>query len=122
MKIYEWNIGMSATIPSNNGYNLLSWDNLWSTSRNTILNKSMEKGYNLHTPTYEEEDWYSFVQKNGIKSRLDHLITNISNRLISVNYYWDFINKSRYSSNIIAASANKPNGKPDHAMIKATII
>ena len=25
MKIYEWNIGMAATIPSNNGYNLKSW-------------------------------------------------------------------------------------------------
>ena len=25
MKIDEWNIGMSATIPSNNGYNLLPW-------------------------------------------------------------------------------------------------
>lgn len=25
MKIYEWNIGMSATISSNNGYNLLPW-------------------------------------------------------------------------------------------------
>ena len=25
MRIYEWNIGMAATIPSNNGYNLKSW-------------------------------------------------------------------------------------------------
>lgn len=25
MKIYEWNIGMAATIPSNNGYDLKSW-------------------------------------------------------------------------------------------------
>lgn len=97
------------------------WGNLWSTPRNTILNKSMEKGYNLYNPTCEEEDWYSFVQNNGIKSQLDHLITNISDRSITVNYDWNFINQSRYS-NVTKESADKPNGKPAHAIIKATII
>ena len=98
------------------------WGNLWSTPKNTTLNKSMEKGYSLYTPTYKEGDWYSFVHKNGEKIQLDHLITNISAQSIPVKYDWNFINQSRYSGEVTAESANKPNGKPDHAIIKATII
>ena len=60
------------------------WGNLWSTPKNTTLNKSMEKGYSLYTPTYKEGDWYSFVHKNGEKIQLDHLITNISAQSIPV--------------------------------------
>lgn len=81
----------------------------------------MKKGYSLYTPIYTEGEWYSFVHKNGDKIQLDHLITNISDRSITVNYDWNFINQSRYS-NVTKESADKPNGKPDHAIIKATII
>lgn len=98
------------------------WGNLWSTSQNTTLNKTMNKGYSLHTPSYGKGDWYSFVQSNGDKNQLDHLITNIKNKSITVNYDWSFINSSRYPSNIAADTANKPNGLPDHAIIKSTII
>ena len=98
------------------------WGNLWSTSQNTTLNKTMKKGYSLHTPRYGKDEWYSFVQSNGDKNQLDHLITNIKNKSITVNYDWSFINSSRYPSHIAADTANKPNGLPDHAIIKSTII
>lgn len=97
------------------------WGNSWSTKRNTTLAKTAANGYQLHTPTYNKGDWYSFVQSNGDKNQLDHLITNISNRLITVEYDWSFINSAMYACNIKADSPNKPKGMPDHAILKATI-
>lgn len=98
------------------------WGNLWLAPQNTTLNKTMTKGYSLYTPMYNKGDWYSFVQSNGDKNQLDHLITNIKNKSITVKYDWSFLNSSRYPSNIAADSANKPKGMPDHAIIKSTII
>lgn len=97
------------------------WGNNWTTKRNTTLGKTATNGFKLHTPTYNKGEWYSFVQPNGDKNQLDHLITNISNRMITVEYDWSFINSSRYTCNIKAYTANKPKGMPDHAILKATI-
>lgn len=97
------------------------WGKNWSTIKNTTLGNTSKNGYTLHTPIYNKGDWYSFVQPNGNKNQLDHLITNIKDRTITVEYDWSFINPSRYTYNIKKDSANKPNGMPDHAMLKATI-
>lgn len=53
--------------------------------------------------------------------QLDHLITNICNRSVVIEYDWDFINLSRYKSGITSKTANKPKGIPDHAILKAII-
>lgn len=93
------------------------WASCWSTDKNTTLPKTAVKSYTLHTPIYG----YSYVQPNGDKNQLDHLITNIKNKNIVVNYDWSFINSLRYKAGVSADTANKSNGLPDHAILKVEI-
>ncbi len=96
------------------------WGNNWSTN-NTTLTKTALRNYKIYTPPYKIGTWHSFVQPSGELTQLDHLITNISNRSITVEYDWSFINSLRYKIGITSETANKPNGIPDHAILKATI-
>lgn len=97
------------------------WGNLWSTSKNTTMKKTMMSGYTLHTPDYGVGEWYSYVQSDGKANQLDHLITNIKNNKISVEYNWDFLKPLRYTKGITKVSVGKPSGMPDHAILKCTI-
>lgn len=98
------------------------WGNSWNTVKNRTMIRTMQNGYSLYTPLYGEGDWYSYVQSNGNKNQLDHLITNINNNDIAVKYDWSFMNSSRYPSDITKESPIKVKGMPDHAILKATIV
>ena len=77
------------------------------------------KSYSLYTPPYPEQ--YSYIMPRGKKVQLDHLITNIKNKKIKVEYDWSFINDLRYKSGIRADSERKIKGLPDHAILKVDI-
>lgn len=99
------------------------WGNSWSTNKNTTLRRTAANGYQIYTPKYNKDkgDWYSYFEPNTFKNLTDHLITNIDNPMIMVEYDWSFINPARYNVSIAAESANKPKGMPDHEILKATI-
>lgn len=97
------------------------WTDKWHTSDNTTLGKTASNRYEIYTPKFNKGDWwYSYVIPNK-KLQLDHLVTNIKNKDIVVEYDWSFINSIRYKCNVKADSAKKPQGKPDHAIFKVTI-
>ena len=101
------------------------WPNIWKTKDNHTLPKTSDK-YNLYTPPYENGKNFSYVlkdQKTGIGKyvQLDHLITNIPDVNVEVEYYWDFINTLRYKCGITSKTLIKPSGLPDHAILKAII-
>jgi hypothetical protein len=58
----------------------------------------------------------------GVKTQIDHLITNIKGKNIKSTYDWGFITESRYGQGVRAYSANKPKGLPDHAILKVNIV
>ena len=97
------------------------WAGCWSSNNNTTLPQTASNNYTLHTPAYNIGKWYSFVQPNGDKTQLDHLITNIKDKNIIANYDWSFINTLRYKIGISADTANKMKGLPDHAILKVEI-
>lgn len=97
------------------------WADRWFTKKNYMLPKTAARGYSLHTPIYNISDGYSYVQTEGAKTQLDHLITNMKSKKIESTYYWGFINVSRYGHGVCADSANKPKGLPDHAILKVSI-
>lgn len=95
------------------------WGNTWETTNNMLLD-TKDAGYTLHTPNYDK-DGFSYVQPDGVKTQLDHLITNITGRKITPRYDWSFINTLRYKPGIKKESPNKPSGLPDHAILKVEI-
>ena len=97
------------------------WGNIWSSKKNTTLPKTASNNFQIYTPSYSD-DYFSFVQSNGKKVQLDHLITNIDNgNGIKVEYDWSFINSIRYKCHITAETPKKPKGFPDHAILKVEI-
>lgn len=74
--------------------------------------------FDLYTPTFDDY-WWSYVQPNSLRLQLDHLISNIKNKKISVRYDWDYLSKHRIG--IQPASYKLPCGLPDHAILKAEI-
>lgn len=97
------------------------WGNIWSSKKNTTLHKTASNNFQIYTPSYSKDN-FSFVQSNGKKVQLDHLITNIGNKNnIKVKYDWSFINSIRYKCCITAETPQKPKGFPDHAILKVKI-
>lgn len=95
------------------------WPGIWKTVRNITLSKTSQT-FSLYTPPYNKGDWYSFVQPNGDKNQLDHLITNIDSN-IRVYYNWDFVSGENGYGNLSKSSYKKLSGKPDHAILEAEI-
>lgn len=93
------------------------WGNRWNTNENTTLPNVSNKYY-LFTPKYKKDDWWSYVQPNGSKVQLDHMITNINLAHVDVVYDWSFISNPMYGSNIKKETPNKIKGLPDHAILK----
>lgn len=93
------------------------WGNRWNTNENTTLPNVSNKYY-LFTPKYKKDDWWSYVQPNGSKVQLDHMITNINLAHVDVVYDWNFISNPMYGSNIKKETPNKIKGLPDHAILK----
>lgn len=96
------------------------WAGKWSTNKNYTLPKT-SRNYTLHTPVYNVDDWYSFVQSDGTKTQLDHLITNVKYKQIDVCYVWDFVNNSNGYAELTKSDYKNIKGIPDHAILKAEI-
>lgn len=96
---------------------------IWKTNDNRTLPKS-SKTYNLHTPDYNAADGFSYVQPDGTKVQLDHLIIKNNINLQEIKYDWTFVSNhaSDYGDNINKDSPKKPKGLPDHAILKAEVI
>ena len=68
MKIFEWNIGMAATIPSNQGYNLLPWiiDEIIKEEPDGIILTEfvVSKGIDYYIRELEENNYHWFISSN----------------------------------------------------------
>ena len=94
------------------------WSNTWKTQKNHTLPKT-KNSFCIYTPDYDGGLRWSYVQRRGNKVQLDHLISNIKNKEISVEYDWGYLSKYRIG---IQPDAYKPScGLPDHAILKVNI-
>lgn len=96
------------------------WANKWKTNENHTLPKTSKK-YTIHTPYYNKNDGYSFVDEKGVLLQLDHLITNIETNKIDVSYSWGFVNSGNGYQNLSKCDYKNILGIPDHAILKAKI-
>lgn len=93
MKTYEWNIGMAATIPSNNGYNLKSW----------VIEEIIKDQPDIIVLT-------EFVVSRGIDYFFEVLEKN--------NYHW-FISSSTKQNGILIALKESYQRTPMRGFVKA---
>lgn len=86
MKIYEWNIGMAATITSNNGYNLKKWiiEEIIKEQPDCIVLTEfvVSKGIDDYFKVLEENEYHWFIssttKQNGILIALKKLTFKFS--------------------------------------------
>ena len=99
MRIYEWNIGMAATIPSNNGYNLKSWviEEIIEDQPDIIVLTEfvVSRGIDYYFKVLEKNNYHWFIssstKKNGILIALKKSTFGFDD---TFNYKTDSINNS----------------------------
>jgi len=99
MRIYEWNIGMAATIPSNNGYNLKSWviEEIIKDQPDIIVLTEfvVSRGIDYYFEVLERNNYHWFIssstKKNGILIALKESTFKFDD---TFNYKIDSINNS----------------------------
>ena len=68
MKVFEWNIGMAATIPSNQGYNLLPWiiEEIIKEEPDAIILTEfvVSKGIEYYIRKLEKNNYHWFISSN----------------------------------------------------------
>ena len=96
------------------------WAGKWKTSNNYTLPKT-SMNYSLHTPPYNVKEGFSYVQPNGTKVQLDHLITNLPINSSIIKYDWGFLCNNNGYQNYTKESSLALLKLPDHAILKCTI-
>jgi endonuclease/exonuclease/phosphatase family protein len=99
MRIYEWNIGMAATIPSNNGYNLKSWviEEIIKDQPDIIVLTEfvVSRGIDYYFEVLEKNNYHWFIssstKQNGILIALKESTFKFDD---TFNYKTDSINNS----------------------------